>query len=198
MPTKPIKIDLLRHGELQTPGLFCAHKNERLSEKGIQQLETATQNAQWDVIISSPYARCRQYAEVLSQSQSCPLRIFNNFKEMDFGRWTGIQQETIWKQDSGLLKQLWSHPEIFIAPDGESIVAFCERVHQGWEELLETYSEHSILLMTHAGVIRCILANALNITYKSTLAFEIGYAKYTRLHGYPDQVYSLVEHGARN
>ena len=194
---QPTKIDLLRHGELETPGLFCADQNEKLSSKGLQQLATATDNHQWDVIVSSPYARCREYAQKLAKEKPCELLILDNFKEMDFGRWIGVQQTAIWKQDSTMLKQLWDNPESFIAPSGESMTDFVDRVLDGWQEILTHYKGQSILLITHAGVIRCILAHTLNIPYKSTLAFQIGYAKYTRLHCYQYNVYSLIEHGVR-
>lgn len=198
---RPTIVDLLRHSELKTSGLFCADQNEKLSSKGLQQLATATDNHQWDIIVSSPYARCREYAERLAKQKSCELLIIDNFKEMDFGRWIGVEQATIWKQDSTLLKQLWDDPESFIAPSGESMRAFGDRVQHGWQEILTNYKEQSILLITHAGVIRCILAHTLSIPYKSTQAFKIGYAKYTRLHcyssdlGHSNQVYSLVKHG---
>lgn len=193
--SKSTRVDLLRHGELQTSGLFCANETEQLSDKGFQQLSKATKNKQWDLIVSSPYQRCQKYAERLAQKQPHKLIILDSFKEMDFGRWTNQPQITIWEHNSTLLKQLWDTPENFIAPDGEAMIAFIKRVNQGWLELIKQYQGQSILVLTHAGVIRCILANTLNIPYKSTLAFNIGYAKYTRLHCYPDQVYSLVEHG---
>ncbi len=209
--SKPLKIDLLRHGELQTSGLFCADENEPLSDKGMQQLIAATQSGQWDVIISSPSRRCREFAETLSPQQA-DLIIDEHFQEMDFGRWVGAFYAHVWQKEPEQLQALWDSPETFIAPDGESMQHFIARVQAGWQSLLDgyindtnptsysTFTPHktgSILLITHAGVIRNILAHTLKMPHASTLSFDIGYARFTRLHYYPDGVYSLREHGAR-
>jgi len=50
----------------------------------------------------------------------------------------------------------------------------------------------SILVLTHAGVIRAILASALGIDYKSTQKFNIQHAKINRLRAYPDGEFSLL------
>jgi broad specificity phosphatase PhoE len=200
--SNPLQIDLLRHGELQTSGLFCADENEPLSDKGMQQLTTATQSGQWDVVISSPSRRCREFAETLSPRQA-DLIIDEDFQEMDFGRWVGVPYAQVWQKEPEQLQALWGSPETFIAPDGESMQHFIERVQAGWQSLLDDYAKPtshkkcSILLITHAGVIRNILAQTLKIPHSSTLSFDIGYARFTRLHYYPDGVYSLREHGAR-
>jgi len=200
--SKPLYIDLLRHGELQTSGLFCADEDEPLSDKGLQQLVAATQSGQWDVIISSPSRRCREFAETLSPQQS-DLIIDEHFQEMDFGRWIGVPYAHLWRKEPERLQALWDSPETFIAPDGESMQHFIERVQAGWQTLLDDYAKptlhkrQSILLITHAGVIRNILAHTLKIPHASTLSFDISYARFTRLHYYPDGVYSLREHGVQ-
>ncbi len=200
------QIDLLRHGVLATSGLFCAHANEPLSDKGMQQLMKAThantQSSQWDVILSSPHRRCRDFAHLLATQHNTELHVEDAFKEMDFGRWVGMSYETVWKQDSHLLKQLWQSPESFTAPDGEPMKTFVKRVQQAWNILLKHYRHQSILLITHAGVVRVVLAEALNIPYANTQTFNIDYAQFTRLNyysnsddSYSNGNYSLVGHG---
>ncbi len=189
------QIDLLRHGELETPALFCAKPDEPLSKKGLQNLWKATQKGEWDIIISSPHERCHSFAKTLAIQKECKLSIDPAFKEMDFGNWTGIPTKTLWEQEPAGLKQLWESPETFIAPSGESMQAFTQRVKQGWQALLSNHANKRILLITHAGVIRSILTETLNISYQSALSFNIEYAHLSQLHHYPDDVYSLRSHG---
>jgi len=189
------QIDLLRHGELETPGLFCAKPSEPLSKKGLESLLLATQKGEWDVIISSPQERCLAFAKSLATQKKSELCIDPAFKEMDFGDWIGVTTKTLWKSDSEKLQQLWDSPENFIAPSGESMIAFAQRVKQGWQTLLKKHENGNILLITHAGVIRSILADTLNISYQSTLRFNIEYAHLSQLHHYPDGIYSLRSHG---
>ena len=195
MMSQHTQIDLLRHGELETPALFCAKPDEPLSKKGLQNLRDTTQEGEWDIIISSPHERCQAFAKTLATQKECKLSINPAFKEMDFGNWTGIPTETLWEQEPVGLKQLWESPETFIAPSGESMQAFSQRVKQGWQALLSKHANKRILVITHAGVIRSILTETLNISYQSALSFNIEYAHLSQLHHYPDGVYSLRSHG---
>ena len=189
------QIDLLRHGELETSGLFCAKYGELLSKKGLQNLWDATQDGDWNIIISSPHERCQSFAKALAKQKECELIIEPAFQEMDFGDWTGIATKTLWEQESSRLKQLWEFPENFVAPSGESMKAFTFRVLQGWQAMLAKHKSQNILLITHAGVIRAVLSEALKISHQSTLSFNIEYAHSSQLHYYPDGVYSLRSHG---
>lgn len=189
------QIDLLRHGELETPALFCAESKEPLSKKGFQDLLDTTKKGEWDIIISSPHVRCQSFAETLAKQKECKLVIDPALQEMDFGDWTGIPTKTLWEQESSRLEQLWQSPETFIAPSGESMQAFTQRVKQGWQALLDNHAKKRILLITHAGAIRVILTESLNISHQSALSFNIEYAHLSQLHYYPDGVYSLRSHG---
>ena len=101
------EIDLLRHGELKTPSLFCAKADEPLSKKGLHNLLDATQKGEWDIIISSPQERCLSFAKILSEQKKCELLIEPDFKEMDFGDWVGVPTKLLWEKYSEHLKQLW-------------------------------------------------------------------------------------------
>ncbi len=191
-------IDLIRHGKLITPGLFCAHPDEPLSQEGLLDLFKATDAGHWDIIISSPYWRCREFAEILSEKRQCKLRFDDRFMEMDFGDWTGMTTNMLWQQEPERFQRLWQDPDSFFAPGGESMREFVSRVDLGLKSILDEHKNDSILLVTHAGVMRVILAKALDITHQSALRFTLGYARLTRLHYYPDGVYSLCSHGLWN
>lgn len=189
------QIDLLRHGKLETSGLFCAQATEAVNKQGMQDLIQTTRNGKWDVIISSPFLRCCEFAQQLSEQSNTQLIIDNAFQEMDFGDWVGKKNDELWQQDKTSFEQLWQSPATFIAPNGESMADFSKRVQRGVEQITSQYENQSILLITHAGVIRNILAAALEISYLSTLKFDIAYAKINRLHRYPDNLFSLKSLG---
>jgi len=185
-------LDLLRHGELETTGLFCANPDEPLSEKGFQDLTRITKNMQWDVLASSPYKRCCSFVKVLKKERNDSVVMFDSaFQEMNFGRWEGIPTKQIWQDEPEKLNQLWQAPQDFIAPEGESMQAFTHRVNEGLKALISNHRNQSILLVTHAGVIRSILSMALEINPISALKINVGYAQMIRLHCYPDGEFSL-------
>jgi broad specificity phosphatase PhoE len=193
--TTPTTIDLLRHGQVATPNLFCAPSNEPLGISGWKQLTLATQPGKWDAVITSPARRCHDFARLLAQRLNCPFHVEPLFGEMDFGRWTGKTQDQIWEQDAELMQQLWYQPRRFIAPDGEAMEDFINRVHYAWDAVQTQYAGQHVLILTHAGVIRVTLARVLDILYQKSLRFEVGYAQVTRVRVYPDGAASILGHG---
>ena len=188
-------IDLLRHGATNTSGLLSAHADEALSKQGFADLKNATEHGNWDVIITSPMQRCHAFAKWLAVQNNCLIEVEKQIKEMDFGRWTGMPIAEIWQNEPEQLKQLWQQPDDFTAPDGESIQDFRKRVLKAMTNIMQKHENKVILIVTHTGVIRAILANALDISMKSALKFSIEYASLSRIHCYPDKEYSLQLHG---
>lgn len=184
-------LDLLRHGQLDTPGIFCASATAPLSKTGMNNLFKTTESGSWDIIISSPQRRCREFAEKLAEQKQCELVINKQFKEMNFGDWVDIKSETLWRENNEQYQQLWQTPDDFIAPNGESMQTFYHRVKSALDITLKTYQNQSILLITHGGVIRTILSHALEMNTLSVLKFNIAYAQMSRLHHYSDGNFSL-------
>lgn len=193
--TTPTTVDLLRHGQVATPNLFCAPANEPLGITGWKQLTLATQPGQWDTVITSPSRRCHDFARLLSQRLDCAFEVDERFGEMDFGAWIGKTQEEIWEQEPELMQQLWLQPRRFIAPQGEALENFIHRVQLGWDEVQTSYAGQNVLILTHATVIRVVLAKVLDVLYQKSLKFEVGYAQITRVRTYPDGATSLLGHG---
>lgn len=184
-------IDVLRHGRVLTPHLFCAASNEPLSVEGWQQLVRATANYQPEQILSSPSLRCAQFATELSTKLSVPLQLEPRIQEMNFGLWVGKTSQALWESDQAAMQQLWSEPLQFTAPQGESMQAFVQRVQAAWVDFTQQYRGQRLLLITHGGVIRVLLAQSLGIDYARTLRFELGYGQATRFRVHADGTSSV-------
>lgn len=188
-------LDLLRHGQLAISGVLCAGASAVVSDEGMQNLFNATDDGQWDVIISSPQDRCRLFAQKLADNKQYKLVIDPRFKELDFGEWIDVKSKVIWEKHQEKYQELWQNPDDFIAPNGEAMQDFYERVNTGLDDVLSKYKNQKILLITHGGVIRSILAKALEINTLSVLKFNIGYAQIVRLYHYSDGNFSLQSLG---
>lgn len=193
--TTPTTVDLLRHGKVATPNLFCAPNKEPLGITGWKQLTLATRDGHWDAIITSPSRRCHDFARQLANRLDCPFEVDARFGEMNFGDWIGKTHTEIWEQEAELMQQLWLQPRRFVAPNGEAMEDFINRIHYAWAELHEQYAGQNVLVLTHAGVIRVVLARVLDVLYQKTLRFEVGYAQISRVRTYPDGVSSILGHG---
>lgn len=185
------QIDVLRHGQVLTPNLFCAPSTEPLSQVGWQQLTTATRDYRPDQILSSPSARCAEFAQKFSAKAAIPLQIEARIQEMNFGNWISKTSQAIWATDQVGLQQLWSDPLSFTAPQGESMQTFIERVTEAWADLTQLYAGQRVLLITHGGVIRVLLAHSLGIGYAQTLRFELAYGQAVRFRVYADATSSV-------
>lgn len=191
-------IDLLKHGQVATPSLFSAPPDEPLGMDGWKQLTLATQNGAWDVIYSSTTRRCHDFARLLAQRLNCEFIPDERLCELHFGSWVGLTQEEIFARDPELLQQYYFQPRRFIAPNGESMDYFMWRVAEAWADLLEAQQGKRVLILTHTGVIRAIIAKALDLLYQKSLRFAVHSACFTRLQIYPDGEVSLLGHGLKS
>lgn len=80
----------------------------------------------------------------------------------------------------------------FIAPGGEKMTDFVSRIQRASQRLFKKYGGKHLLLLTHAGVIRIVLAQCLEIDAKSVQKFNITHGKINRLCAYPGEQYSLL------
>lgn len=190
-------IDLLKHGQVATPSLFCAPADEPLGMDGWKQLTLATQNGAWDVIYSSTTRRCHDFARLLAQRLNCDFIPDERLCELNFGAWIGLTQAQIFARDPELLQQYYFQPRRFIAPEGESMDYFMWRVSEIWEEILATQQGKRVLILTHTGVIRGMVAKSLDLLYQKSLRFAVHPACFTRLQIYPDGEVSLEAHGVK-
>ena len=188
-------IDLLRHGEVDSQSMFSAPEEASLSMTGWKQLTVATQTIAWDAVISSPLRRCHDFARLLAQRLDSPFVMDERLAELDFGAWIGKSEAQIQADDAELLHQFFHQPRRFIAPEGESMENFTQRVTAAWDELQQAYSGQHVLVITHTAVIRLILSRSLDILYQKSQHFDVDFASFTRLRLYPDGEVSLLGHG---
>ncbi|NOR79495.1 MAG: phosphoglycerate mutase [Methyloprofundus sp.] len=191
-------VDLLRHGEVKGGSCYRGITDDPLSTAGWIQMQNkiAMQSTPWDVIISSPLLRCHTFAEHLSTKLQLPLISTLALQEIDFGDWEGKTAAQINPQ---LLAQFYADPNNFPAPNGERFDDFQLRVLDAWLSLLDVYKGQRILLITHAGVIRVVLANILSIDTHHSFRLKIAHACLSSIECFCDTeaeyFLQLVKHG---
>lgn len=176
-------LDLLRHGEAaggrRLRGGRC---DDPLSEHGRAQLERATaDNPGWDLVVASPQARCRAFAESLADSLACASHIDERLREYDFGDWDGRSFDELWQEHPESLAAFLGDPDAVTPPGGESAADFRARVRAARDELLERHAGRRILLLGHGGVLRQLVADALQLDGSAHAALEWPPAAMSRL-----------------
>lgn len=191
-------LDLLRHGEPQGGAYYRGITNDSLTPFGWEQMhkKIAEQMNNWDVIISSPLSRCYAFAEILSQQLQLPLVNIPQLQEINFGDWEGQSATHI---NSELLTQFYTDPFAYTPPNGEYFGDFQRRVLNQWQNILKKHEGDRLLIITHAGVIRVILADLLNIDLQHSFRLKIPHACLSRIECFhsldAENFLQLISHG---
>jgi len=172
-----MQIDVLRHGQCQGGAIFRGSIDVALSDIGWQQMQkgVARLKTDWSRIVSSPLIRCARFAEALSADTGLPLQWQNDLREICFGQWEGQSVARIWREQSHLC-QAWSRaPDAHTPPGGEPFKQFRQRVLTAVNALAQEYSSQRLLLITHGGVIKLLLTEALGTGAAGMMQLNIGY-----------------------
>jgi alpha-ribazole phosphatase len=168
-------LDLLRHGETELGGGLRGSLDDALTERGWQQMRDAVVGGgPWDRIISSPLQRCRLFAEQLAASLQRPLSLEPDLQELHFGDWEGRSAADLMITDERGLGLFWSDPYGFTPPNGEPVLAFSARVLAAVERLQVAHAGERLLVISHGGVMRLLLAQARGLPREQLLSVEAG------------------------
>ena len=161
-------IWLLRHGEpvADARSRCYGSLDVELSAEGIQQAHRAVPvlgECRLAAIYSSPRRRCLDAARILAAGQNVPLETLEALREIDFGDFEGRTYESIAAEFPEIYRQWMERPTKVPFPGGESFDDMWIRVSTAMETLRSRHVSQSIAIVTHGGVIRIILAEALGM-----------------------------------
>jgi len=186
----------VRHGKPELEGCLLGSTDSKLSLEGIAQLEQSTKALHSVTrIISSPLKRCLEFASKFSTKHQLDLLVDSTWQECDFGDWDGLEYTTIAKQFPRAYEEFLSNPVLNGPPNAEKLVDFYRRVVRGVESIIKKYPGEKVLIVTHAGVIRCLVAWCLNIDFlnQTKLAnspfqrIKVDYGSITRIDVWNEQ-----------
>jgi len=171
-------LDLLRHGETELGGGLRGSLDDALTDKGWGQMRDALAGAgPWDVLVSSPLQRCACFAEQLGM----PVQLEAGLQELHFGEWEGRSAMQIMQTQADALGRFWADPYSYTPPAGEPVAAFAQRVLSAIGRLHQQYAGKRVLLVTHGGVMRLLLARARGLPREQLLQVEVGHGALVRL-----------------
>ena len=144
------KIIFARHGEgAGGQKKVVQSRTDLLTEKGIKQaaeLANYLKSGKIDHIVSSPSFRTLQTATVVAAIHELPVSTMNELIEIDFGTMKG--------QSAGEL----SIEEIMELGQGETPELVFERVKQGWNKIINSEWEGTMLVVSHRSILSAIEA----------------------------------------
>lgn len=172
------RIDLLRHGQCQGGEIFRGSFDVALTDEGWRAMAAQVNRfapPPWQRIISSPLQRCQRFARETAERLNLPLTLEADFREMHFGAWEGREYAHIRATDEQL--RLWSEdPEQHTPPGGEPLAQVDRRVRAALERTLEVHSGERLLLISHGGVMRLLICQALGLPRRVLREIDVPYA----------------------
>lgn len=112
-------------------------------------------------LYTSPVQRCRETARRLEDAKDLEASVHHGFAEVDYGDWSGRRLSS--------LRRLKRWQELFVAPSrfrfpaGESIGEMQARAVAACEELAALHHRHTVAVVSHADVIRALVAHYLGM-----------------------------------
>lgn len=127
------------------------------------------------VSYSSPLSRCTRLASSLKLGET---RHDARLMELDFGDWEMQMWDDIPREHLDHWGKTYTH---IAPPGGETFADLHGRATEFVRELIERHRGHDVVVVTHAGVIRALLADVLNLPLTEVFRFHLDYGSVTQL-----------------
>ena len=171
-----MEIYLVRHTEtVCAKGICYGQANVALKEPYLEQFQEIKDCLPKNAFYySSPLKRCTILASFLSSSK---YEVDNRLMEMHFGDWELKSWDEISKEEM----DPWMNDFVNVnVPNGESFVELYKRVLSFIEEKKEDAS--SLVIVTHAGVIRSFLCKQMNLDLKDAFSNKVDFGQVIKIN----------------
>lgn len=180
------RLIFLRHGEVDEryQRHFGGRLDIELSSRGHAQATSLAghlRGEQITAIYASPMKRVQQtLAPLLNGNPSNPV-ILDDLREVDFGEWTGMVWEDACAKQ-GIKPHQWLEAlDLGLVKNAEPIPAYRARVEGCLRKIAPAHPGQTVAVFCHGGVIRAMLAIALELPLTVTGSFAVDYASVTEL-----------------
>jgi len=173
-----VKITLIRHGEVAVPyiGKYNGHNDIGLSQKGKQEAQLLAERftcKAFDLVYCSDLRRAKETLAPFVQAKDAIYT--EKLREKSWGEHEGLGYEEIVAQ--GI--EYKNFRQWVTALGGEAYQTYIQRVKHFFFEELAAKKADTVLIVTHGGVIRVLMALVQNISLEDTFCVALPYGSYT-------------------
>lgn len=178
-----MQLIAIRHTQVDVPKGICYGQTDvplaNTYSSELKKLKPQMIKLEIDAVFSSPLQRCSTLAIDLFQGK---YETNPALMEMNFGDWE-MQK---WDEITDPYFQEWmDNYQTAACPKGESMADLNERVARFTEQLKSTIpSNNTVALVTHAGVIRCLLMQIHKLTPEQVFSRELAFGAVIRFNDF--------------
>ena len=165
MKTGQTNIIFIRHGEtdMNKANLYFGHLDPELNEVGKNQLQKTRKLLKYfekdiHIVFFSDLKRCTESMNTLKINENIKKIADSSFRELNFGIFEGKTYEQIKSEFPEEAKKMEKDWKNFKVPQGESLKELMKRVIEKLEQLIEKYKNKTIVIVSHAGVIKTVIS----------------------------------------
>ena len=174
---------LVRHGAYPLIGRALGGREAHsLDEEGHAQaarVAAALEGRGVVAVVSSPVQRARETAAPIGARLGLPVAVAPEFAEIDFGRWTGATFASLHGAPG------WRAWNAFRStapvPGGETMLAAQARAVAGVARLALAWPEGEVVVVSHADIIKAVLAHVLGMPLDLLRRMEVGPGSVSRI-----------------
>jgi len=192
LPKGVTRMVLVRHGQPveEMRGRCYGRLDVGLSATGRLQAERAARflaEAPLLRIYASSRRRAWESAAPLAELKAMAVETEEAFREIDFGLFEGLTYEEAEQRYPEVYAQWMAHPTRVRFPEGESYPEMRERVRAAGRVLRTRHAGETFVLISHGGVNRTLLAEALGMPDENLFRLEQGYGAVNIIDFYGDE-----------
>ena len=173
----------IRHAETDMAGTFCGHSDPPINGAGraqIAKLLDALRGEDISVVYTSDLQRAVATGQAIAEFFGVPCVSRRGLREIDFGTWDGLTWQQIEAVDPAYAQRWLDEFPNLPAPQGEGVEEFEARVQAEVDYLQRQCDTGSIAIVTHAGVMRCVLRTVCALDEKMAWELTSGYTCFFR------------------
>ena len=179
MGTAVVNLYLIRHTTLNIPSGVCYGQSDVDVSAGFEVernvLAAKLAGIQFDAVYASPLQRCTKLANALNLGD---MQLDARLKELNFGDW----EMQPWDCIPPDVFDVWAYDYANMSPpNGESFTQLYHRVNGFFDEVGGHLNGKNVAIVTHGGVIRSVLAHALNMPLKGLFRMAIDHTSVTKI-----------------
>jgi alpha-ribazole phosphatase len=171
---------LIRHAEAEEAyaGRCYGSRDVALSPAGhqhAQRLADRLADQSVTLVVSSPRQRALDTAAPIAARQGLPVGVLTDLREMDFGSLEGRTYTEIEQTMPELWHEWMTRPTALHFPDGESYEDVRARACRAVHTLRHDNPAQTVVVVAHGGVLRALLADALELASHNIFRLDQGY-----------------------
>jgi alpha-ribazole phosphatase len=183
-PAPATRLLLVRHGEVEAwaRGRIYGRLDPALSAEGRAQAEAAAglvAAEQPSALLCSPSKRAMETAAAIAAATGLLPSEDPRLREIEFGAFEGLTFAEAEARDPVTWREWMEHPGTVRFPGGECWEDVRARAVATYEEIATARPSSTVAVVTHGGVIRALLSDALALPAERTFRMEIAFGSLT-------------------